>query len=296
MNLDDFIITCFCTIDEMLPMVTKGKRLRERGPLPKLADSEVITMELVGTYLGLSQDQEMFDYFRRNSVYFFPEMAQVARTTFVRQAANLWAIKERLWCLIRDSLLLYDPTVAIVDSLPIPACQFARAYRCLRFDDTASTGCDHTCCQTFYGFRLHLRLCWPGVITQMDLAPANVHEGEVVWEVTTGTSGLLLGDRNYWLPTLQAALRQVGVVLLAPFRKTSAQAAHSWSPVLGRVRYRIGTVLGHLTDRCRAKRVWARDLWHLCNRLLRMVLLHTVCVLFNLQDQAPPLQLDRLVA
>ena len=54
MNLDDFIITCFCLIDEMLPVVTKGKRLRERGPMPKLADSEVITMEVVGTYLGLS--------------------------------------------------------------------------------------------------------------------------------------------------------------------------------------------------------------------------------------------------
>jgi len=37
MNLDDLIITCFVQIDEMMPTVTKGKRLRERGPLPKLA-------------------------------------------------------------------------------------------------------------------------------------------------------------------------------------------------------------------------------------------------------------------
>jgi hypothetical protein len=52
------------------------------------------------------------------------------------------------------------------------------------------------------------------MITQMYLALANVHEDEVVWDATTGASGLLLGDRNYWLPTLQAALRKVGVVLL----------------------------------------------------------------------------------
>ncbi len=57
-------------------------------------------------------------------------------------------MKERLWCLIRDGLLLSDPTVAIVDSMPIPVCQFARAYRCHRFDDTASFGKDHTCRQT----------------------------------------------------------------------------------------------------------------------------------------------------
>ena len=62
------------------------------------------------------------------------------------------------------------------------------------------------------------------------------------------------------------------------------------------MRYRIDTVFGQLTDRCGIKRVWARDLWHLRNRLLRMVLMHTLGVLFNLQEQAPPLHLDRLVA
>lgn len=113
--------------------------------MPKLSDSEVMTTEVVGSYLGLSQDQEVFDYFRRHYAHFFPSVAQVTRTTFVRQAANLWAVKERLWCLIRDTLLLYDPLVAIVDSMPIPACQFVQAYRCHRFDDTARFGKDHTC-------------------------------------------------------------------------------------------------------------------------------------------------------
>jgi hypothetical protein len=124
----------------------------------------------------------------------------------------------------------------------------------------------------------------------MYLAPANIHEGEVVWDVTADTSGLLLGDRNYWLPDLQAALRKVGVVLQAPFCKASTQPAHRWSAVLGRIRYRIDSVFGQLTDHCGAKRVWARDRWHLRNRLLRMVLMHSICVLFNVQDQAPPLQ------
>src|SRR5205807_6094114 len=89
MNLDDFIITCFCLIDEMIPMITKDQRLRARGPVPKLADSEVITMEVVGSYLGLSQDQELFEYFQRHSTHFFPALDGLHRTTFVRQAANL---------------------------------------------------------------------------------------------------------------------------------------------------------------------------------------------------------------
>ena len=124
------------------------------------------------------------------------------------------------------------------------------------------------------GFRLHPRLCWPGVITQMDLAPAKVPEGEIVWEVTAGTSGRLVGDRNEWLPAVQAALRKLGMVRLSLMRSESWQPAHRWSAVFGRVRSRLETVFGHLTDRCRVKRVWTRDLWHVRNRLLRMVLMH----------------------
>ena len=56
MNLDDFSITCFCLIDEMMPMIVKDQRLRAKGPAPNLSDSEVITMELVGSYLGLPQE------------------------------------------------------------------------------------------------------------------------------------------------------------------------------------------------------------------------------------------------
>jgi hypothetical protein len=127
MNLDDFIITCFCVIDEMIPMITKDQRLRARGPAPKLSDSEVITMEVVGSYLGLSQDQELFDYFRRHYPHFFPALDGLHRSTFVRQAANLWAVKERVWCWLRDEVISYDPSLSIVDSVPLPVCRFARA-------------------------------------------------------------------------------------------------------------------------------------------------------------------------
>ncbi len=49
MNLHDCMIPCLYVIDEMVPTVTKGKRVRARGPLPKLAHSEVVTIEVVGT-------------------------------------------------------------------------------------------------------------------------------------------------------------------------------------------------------------------------------------------------------
>lgn len=297
MNLDDFIITCFCLIDEMVPMVLSDHRLRARGPAPLLADSEVITMEVVGSYLGLSQDKELFAYFQRHYTHFFPALAHLHRTTFVRQAANLWAVKERVWCALRDELIRYDPTMSIVDSVPIPVCRFARAPWCVRFRGEASYGKDHADRQTFYGFRLHAQLSWPGLLTRLYLAPAQESDGEIAPTLLEGTRGVVLGDRNYWLPDLQAFLRTKGIFLQAPFRKAhSPKAAAYQSSVLGRVRYLIDTVFGQLTDRCQMKRVWARDLWHLRNRLLRFILMHTICFFFNQQQQAPVLQFDRLVA
>lgn len=297
MSLDDFILTCFCWIDDVLPSVMKGKKLRSSGPQPTMSDSEGITIEMVGTYLGLSQDQGLVELFGRYYSHFFPALLIIHRSTFVRQAANLWAVKEGLWMLLRDELIRHDTLVGIIDRMPLPVCRFARAPWCVRFRRQARYGKDHADRQTFYGFRLHLRLGWPGVITHAFLAPANEPDGEMAPVVLEGTQGLVLGDRAYWVPDIQASLRTKGVVLQAPYRTARApQAAAFQRSVLGQVRYRIDTVFGQLTDRCQLKRVWARDLWHLRNRLLRAILMHTWWVWLNQQLEAPCLQLDQLVA
>lgn len=295
MDLDDFIITVFCVVDEAIARVLDGQRLRERGPLPRLCDSEVVTMEIVGEYLGLERDSALFADFQRHYAHFFPVLRTLHRTTFVRQAANLWRLKERLWQQVLAQIP-HDPTFAIVDSFPLPVCQFARAYRCRRFRGEAAFGKDTLIRQTFYGLRVHVRLEWPGVITRVCLAPANVHELAAVPALAEQTTGILVGDRNYWSPTAAAEWQQHGVDLLAPYRSAQRDPHLRWSARLSRVRYRIDTVFGQLVDRCAVKRVWARDLWHLSSRLLRKVLMHTLAVLVNIDLGNSPLQLAQVVA
>ena len=94
MDLDVFIISVFCLMDDTLKTLFPGKPLRQRGPAPVLSDSEVLTMEVVGEFLGLSQDTDLIRYFRQHYRRFFPGLARVHRTTFARQAANLWEVKE----------------------------------------------------------------------------------------------------------------------------------------------------------------------------------------------------------
>jgi hypothetical protein len=87
MDLENFIITVFCTIDDFFRQ--SCPKLRERGPAPRLADSEVLTIEVVGEFLHIDTDWELYAYFRRRFGDHFPGLLTVHRTTFSRQAANL---------------------------------------------------------------------------------------------------------------------------------------------------------------------------------------------------------------
>jgi len=289
-DLSTFIVSVFCLIDNRI----EDRRLRARGPLPKLSDAEVLTIEIVGEFLGLDTDGAIFRYFREHYGEWFPALEEIHRTTFARQAANLWKVKERLW----QELLAetpHDPAFALCDSFPLPVCLFARAYRCRRFRGEAAFGKDTLLRQTFYGLRVHVRVCWPGVISRFSVAPANVHELSVVPELAESTFGLLVGDRNYHSPKTKEELACVGVELLAPYSSKKRDPNPKMSTFLSRLRYRIDTVFSQLVGRYCVKRVWARDLWHLTSRLLRKVLSHTVAFLLNHRSGNPPLQLAKLL-
>jgi hypothetical protein len=165
MDATTLLITVYCLVDEWLA----GRRLRQRGPKPVLSDSEVLTIECVGEFWGIDTDKGLYEHFCRYWAAWFPALERVHRTTFVRQAANLWAVKAQL----RQQLLGqvgFDPAISILDSFPMPVCRFGRAYRCRRLAGLAAFGRDEGAKQTFYGVRAHLRVCWPGVIADSGLA------------------------------------------------------------------------------------------------------------------------------
>ena len=289
MDITTFLISVFCLVDDFL----KGKRLRQRGPQPTLSDSEVITMEIVGEFLGMDTDSGIYRYFRRHYGDWFPALGRVHRTTFVRQAANLWAVKQQLWSTLIEQID-HDPLISITDSLPIPVCRFARAYRCRLLAGETAFGRDEVARQTFLGLRVHVRLSLPGLITDFRLAPANVHDLHVAEELFDGLQGWALADRNYWSPPLQEKGLGQGLTWLTPY-KSAKREKQPWPRWLSHKRYLIDTVFSQLTERFHAKRVWARDAWHFFSRWLRKILSHTIAVLFCQRLELPPLHFAELV-
>ena len=129
-----------------------------------------------------------------------------------------------------------------------------------------------------------------------DLAPADVSEPAMVGHLDPPAGSVGVGDRNYWNPDAQQALARRGVRLLAPYRTKSRDPDPRRSSRLGRARWMIETVFGMLAERYHAKRAWARDLWHLCHRLIRKVLSHTLAIWINVTNGRQPLHFDDLVA
>lgn len=291
MDLSTFIITVFTLIDDWFQAT--HLRLRQRGPQPTLQDSEVLTIEVVGAFLGMSTDKEVFNHFRRHWGSWFPGLHHIHRTTYVRQSANLWQVKALLWQHLLGHIAM-DPAFSIMDGFPVPVCRFARANRCRRLREHSAYGYDEVARQTYFGIRAHLHICWPGVIVGVGLAPANVHETTVAEEMLAHTSGWVLGDRNYWNPELKQRLSEHELTLLAPF-KSAKREKIPWPTWLKHKRYRIETVIGQLVERFHAKTVWARDAWHFWSRWLRRVLTHTFGVYLCQQNGVSSLRFAELI-
>jgi len=293
MSLVDFITEVFVWVDDALRRhFPRG--VRARGPAPVLSDSEVITLELVGEWLRLDADAQIFRHFRAYHRALFPGLARVHRTTFARQAANLWRVKQELQRRLVAGLAgPREPW--LVDSFTLPVCRAARSTFCARFAGLARYGYDHAARQTYYGFRLHFRTSRDGLILAVELAPANEHDAALVRELAPPPGSVGVGDRNYWSPPVRQDLLARGVVLLAPFSSKKHDPDPRRSRRLARVRKRIETVLAQWTERFSGKRTWARDLWHLGHRIIRKVFSHTLGTWLCRKNGLLPLQFSRLL-
>ena len=276
MLLIDFIITVFCKIDDMLKNMFKNTRLRQRGPQPKLSDSEAITMEIVGEFLGKDCDENIHSYFKTHWSNLFPRIPE--RSVFVRQSANLWAVKQKLRRQFLTTLLPENAGLRIIDGLPLPVCNFRRAYFSKNFKGTAAYGYCASKNLNYYGLKGHLLVDPDGVIVDMTVTAANVDEREAFFDLADQVPFKALGDKGYILrETHKQDLQRMGVSIETPLRDNMRESRPpEYLRLMNKTRRIIETVIGQLTDRLHIEKVRAKDLWHLTNRITRKLLSHTV--------------------
>ena len=171
MTLDVFIVEVFCLTDDLLGDLKRqfreqGRPLRSRGPDPTVDDSVVLACEFIGEFLQENTDSAIFRYFRRYHRELFPKLQEIHRTTFVRQSANLWAVKAMLRkghatsptaevplakpARLGARTLRSTRASRAIDSFPVPVCRFIRASQCSVFEAEAAFGFNETTKQTMY--------------------------------------------------------------------------------------------------------------------------------------------------
>ncbi|MBF0440134.1 MAG: hypothetical protein HQL93_13585 [Magnetococcales bacterium] len=136
MPLEDFIIYVYCAIDDLLNELLDSQRLRQRGFTPASSDSEVITMEIVGEFMGLDADKAIWRYFRNHWHHWFPKLG--SRAAFAKQCANIFKIKQLIQERMANQLGAFTDSMHLIDGFPIPVCHFQRARysQCFRGEAT----------------------------------------------------------------------------------------------------------------------------------------------------------------
>jgi hypothetical protein len=295
MDRDYFIIMVYVLVCENYQALVAQQPLRQRGFPPALTDQEVITIEIFGEYFGLSRDEDIFAYFRSHYQAFFPQLRE--RTGFVRQAANLWAIKARMQQRLTHLSGQAVQEVQIIDTLPLPVCTYTRSGCDRCFQPEADFGFCAAKKMHYYGFKLGLRISQAGMIIAYPLLPARPHDSRLLDDLIAGFEGIVPADKGFVDGARQQPLaRKRHVELVVPARKNmSVKPPWAILKTCSRWRKLVETVGSHLTERYQIAKTRAHDLWHYQHRLIRKVLSHTVCVFINLQLGRPPLDLDDLV-
>ena len=292
MLTEDYITEVYCFIDDM--MKECWKNIRKRGPDPKLSDAEVITMEIAGESLGMDCDKTIHRYFRDHWRHLFPNLG--TRTTFLRQAANLWRVKQEIRRILLTRLLPTGSRISIADGFPMPVCGFRRAHFSKLFKGEATYGYCAAKAMTYYGLKGHLLIDLSGIIVDCTVASANIDEREMLWEMHSETGSIVLGDKGYICnKTMKAEFGALGILLHTPLRSNMKDdRSPEEVKALNNQRRLIETVIAQLTERFNAEKIRARDLWHLTVRISRKLLAHSINCCINQKYGNPLLQFERI--
>jgi hypothetical protein len=252
-------------------------------------------MEIVGEFLSMDCDTDIWQYFMMHCLHFFPEIPD--RTNFAKQAANLHVVKRILHENLVCKLGAFADTLHLIDGLPIPVCKFARAHFSQVFKGEAAYGYCATKQERYYGFRGHIVISSIGVVTAATFAAANIDERDVCPELLGQLRGLALGDKGYIRPSLQEELATQELYLQTSLRENMKDDRPKWFVKwMVSTRRLIETVIGQLTDRFNIEKIRARDIWHQASRFWRKLLAHTVCVKIGLDCGNQPLQFENLLS
>ena len=229
---------------------------RRRGPVPNCPDSDILAVAWLLEYIAEDSERSGYPRIQAELKTVFPTLPE--RSRFNRRRRNLSTASEKL----RQHLTRYlpMPDVFIVDSFPMPICDFKRAKTSrsdLKWADATGMLATYGTAATkglgkFLGFRGHLITTVAGLPIDFAIASADIDDREVLPLLCQRRQyPILLGDKGYISESLQDELLETENTCVLPTlrRNQKQQYSESFRKLQVRLRRRIETTIGQLTDR-----------------------------------------------
>jgi Transposase DDE domain len=294
MSIDEFIINVYCLIAEKFHDIVGDTSLRMRGESPALTDCEIITMLMVGEYLGFGSDKKIWRYFKEHWHDWFPKIS--CRTSFSRQSANLYLIQEKIHQSL-SNILSNNKDLFLFDGFPIPICNPKRFTSRNPFSGIGAFGFCAAKDEHYFGFKGHIIITSCGITKACAVAPANIDERDMLLEISEGLTGDIIADKGLIRPELTQNLANRALYLHTPLRDNMYDSRpKEFINKIMNIRRLVETVIGQLTDRFKIQAIKAKDMWHLMAKIKRKILAHTVCIAINkIINPNNYLQIDKIL-
>ena len=282
-NLTDLFTIIFTIVDDIyndiIPISIRNRRNIKDS---KLSDSEIITISIVGELLTIDSEKAFFSLLSREYTRLFPKLGD--RTRFNRTKRNLHAVIKEIREYISLSIQSYSNEIRVIDSMPIPVCEFGRAHFSKCFKGEASYGRCPSKKQIYFGFKFHALTTVDGFLTDYVITPANVDDRNVVWDLCYKYSSIsIIADKGYVNKRLTPELKgEKGINLLFLKRGNSKENyPKEIRQLIFKVRRRIETSFSQLTEQLNLNKVKSKSMLGFITRTSIKVLAHNISFLIN---------------
>ena len=253
---------------------------RRRGPAPDFRDSEVITVGLIIDTWFNGDEAKGLSFLRQYHADMFPNLPSNGHFNERRHALRLITEQIRR-CLINSfGLIAPDDPDRLIDSAPVPVCQYGRAARCNTIAGPEYVGYIATKKAKFFGFRLQATVTLDQVIDDWMLAPGARRDGKMMAALLLDRYNLrIFGDNAYHDPIeSQILLLKHNIRIWAVPRKDTLQPwPREFKRLVRKLRLRIETAFSVLTTVFDFQRPGSRSLPGLITRMTSRLLAYTLC-------------------
>jgi hypothetical protein len=292
MSLEELFCISFCVIDDYYQLLIGEQTQLRDSPNgnPEFADSEVITISVVGELTGYHSERAWWRFVSKNYRDLFPHLC--CRTQYGRRLKKLKLVMETIRQQFLFQLDVPCDRTRLVDSFPLRLLRLPRlSGSTCPFEYAANVGYCASLKEKYYGFKCHLLTDTRGIPVAFILTPAAPHDSQglplLLQElIDLGMHHLaiiIIGDKAYIGEEYTRKLHAIyGIELLAIQRHPDKDLPETGlNELLKKVRKQIETANAVLTETLNANWTYCRSVQGLLTKMVGKLTAFNLANYFN---------------